>query len=203
MKNFNVKAIALSVSLAFSVGAIAQTMSKNDYKVSRDRISAEYKSAKAACGSMSGNRKDISVQEAKGKEMIVKTELEAQYKPTAKSHYKANVAKAEAVYGVAKERCDDLAGNAKDVCVKEAKAALVTAKADAKLRMESWNANAKVNEKTADARSNANVELAEAREQAAEDKSDAHYKVAKEKCDVLAGSTKDRCVDEAKARFGK
>lgn len=45
------------------------------------------------------------------------------YKPTVKTHYDARIAKAEADYDVARERCDDLAGNKKDVCVKEAKAA--------------------------------------------------------------------------------
>ena len=33
------------------------------------------------------------------------------------------MAKADATYEVAKERCDDLSGNAKDVCKKDAKAA--------------------------------------------------------------------------------
>jgi hypothetical protein len=42
------------------------------------------------------------------------------------------VAKAEADYRVAKERCDDQAGNVKDVCLEEAKAAEAAAKADAK-----------------------------------------------------------------------
>ena len=42
------------------------------------------------------------------------------------------IAKAEADYRVAKEKCDDSAGNAKDVCLKEAKAAEAAAKAEAK-----------------------------------------------------------------------
>ena len=43
-----------------------------------------------------------------------------------------SIAKAEAEYAVAKERCDDQAGNAKDVCVKEAKSAQTAAKANAR-----------------------------------------------------------------------
>jgi hypothetical protein len=35
------------------------------------------------------------------------------------------MAKVDADYAVAKEKCDDFSGNAKDVCVKEAKAAQV------------------------------------------------------------------------------
>ena len=57
----------------------------------------------------------------------------ASYKPTEKNQYDARVAKADAAYKVAKEKCDDLKGNDKDVCVKEAKAKLAKAKADAKV----------------------------------------------------------------------
>src|SRR5690242_21434722 len=56
-----------------------------------------------------------------GKEDVGKADLEARYKPSEESRYKARVAKAEADYKVAKERCDDQAGNAKEVCLKEAR----------------------------------------------------------------------------------
>ena len=113
MKTLNINVIALAVSLVFSTGAIAQNLSKTDYKAGKDKIAAEYKSAKAACASLSGNPKDICVAEAKGKESVGKAELEASYKPTVKTRYQARIAKAEADYAVAVERCDDLAGNAK------------------------------------------------------------------------------------------
>ena len=32
---------------------------------------------------------------------------------------------------------------------------------------------------------------------------DADYAVAREKCNVLAGDAKDRCISDAKVRFGK
>jgi len=100
---FNV--IALALGFAFSAGAMAEGMSKQDYKAGKDKISVEYKSAKAACSSLSGNPKDICVAEAKGKEKEkeAKAELEVGYKPTDKTHYQALVAKAEADYAVAKE----------------------------------------------------------------------------------------------------
>ena len=129
MNKLNIKAIALAVSLGFSAGAMAQTMSKTDYTASQNKISSDYKAAKAACASLSANAKDICVAEAKGGQKVANAELEASYKPTTKTRYQARVAKAEADYGVANEKCDDLAGNAKDVCVKEAKAAQTTAKA--------------------------------------------------------------------------
>lgn len=132
MNRFSISAIAIAIGLAFSSGAMAQTMSKDEYKSAKDGIAAEYKSAKAACGSLSGNAKDICKAEASGKEKVAKAELEAKYKPSVDARYKVRVAKADADYALAKEKCDDLAGNVTDVCVKEAKAVAVAAKADAK-----------------------------------------------------------------------
>jgi hypothetical protein len=203
MNKLNISMIAMAISLAFSTGAIAQNMSKDDYKAGKDKIAAEYKSAKAACDSLSGNPKDICVADAKGKEKVAKAELEAGYKPSNKATYEVSVAKAEADYAVAKERCDDLAGNAKDVCVKEAKAAETTAKANAKAQMKTAEANVTAKEKTTEARSDASKKATDARKDATADKRDAEYAVAKEKCDTFSGDAKDQCLNQAKARFGK
>ena len=95
MNKLNITAIAATVALAFSAGAIAQSMSKDDYKAEKDKIAAEYKSGKAGCSSLAGNAKDICVAEAKGKESVAIAELEAGYKPTPKAHYAVRVAKAD------------------------------------------------------------------------------------------------------------
>jgi hypothetical protein len=203
MKTLNIGTIAFAVSLALSTGAMAQSMSKDDYKASKDKIVVEYKQSKTSCSSLSGNAKDICMAEAKGNEKVANAELETSYKPTTKNRYEARVAKAEANYAVANERCDDLAGNAKDVCVKEAKAAEVAAKADAKAQMKTTEANVTANEKSYEARSDASDKASDARKDAAADKSDAQYGVAKEKCDVYAGSAKDNCLNQAKVNFGK
>jgi hypothetical protein len=194
----NINAIALAVSLIFSAGAMAQSVSKNDYLAGKDRITAEYNLDKAGCASLSGNANDICMAEAKGKEKVTMAEFEASsaaergYKPTPEAVYQARVVRAEADYAVAKERCDDRAGNTKDVCMKEAKSAETAAKADAKAQMKTTEANAIANEKAVDARKDATA-----------DKLEAEYKVAKERCDTYAGSAQEVCVNEAKARFGK
>jgi hypothetical protein len=203
VKTFNLNVIALAVSLALSTGAMAQSLSKNDYQAGKDKIAAEYKLAKTNCGTLSGNPKDICVAEAKGTEKVALADLEASYKPTRENRYEARVAKAEADYAVAKERCDDKAGNAKDVCMKEAKAAETTAKADAKAQLKTSDANATADDKAAAAHSKANEQAAEASKDASTAKIDAEYTVAKEKCDTLAGNAKDVCVNEARVRFGK
>lgn len=192
MNTLNIHAIALAVSLAFSAGAMAQNVSKDDYLSVKDKIAADYKLAKASCDSLSGNPNDICMAGAKGNEKVALAELEAGYKPTPENRYQARVVKADAEYELAKERCDDRAGNTKDVCMKEAMSAETAAKADAKARMKTADANATANEKSADARKGAT-----------EDKLGAQYKVAKEKCDTYAGNAKDICVNEAKVKFGQ
>lgn len=203
MNKLTLNSIALAITLAFSAGAMAQVMSKDDFKAGKDKIGAEYKTAKATCDSLSGNANDICKAQAKGNEKVALAELEATYKPTVKNRYEARVAKAEADYDVASEKCDDLAGNTKDVCIKEAKAAQTAAKADAKVQMKSSDANAIANEKSADARSDASKKKVDARADASADKSDAGYAVAKEKCDTFSGAAKDTCLNDAKAKFSK
>jgi hypothetical protein len=192
MNKIDVNTIALVLGLMLSTGAMAEGMTKENYKASKAKISEQYKAEKQACKSLSGNASDVCELEAKGKEHIAIAELDANYKPSLKSRHEIQVVKAEAEYAVAKERCDDKAGNAKDVCVKEAKSIETAAKADAKAQMKSSEAKTTANEKSSDARKDAKA-----------DKSDAQYAVAKEKCDSYSGETKDRCIDQAKTSFNK
>jgi len=161
--------------------AHAASMSKADYNASKTRISADYKAEHSACASQTANAKDICIEEASAKQKVARAELEYGYsgKPAAQTQVK--VAKAEATYAVAKEKCDDQAGNAKDVCVKEAKAVEVKALADAKMGQQ----------------------IGEAKMDASEAKRDADYKVAVEKCDAMAGDSKASCLSAAKVSFGK
>jgi hypothetical protein len=190
-------AMLVGASVGFAGTSMAQMaspapMSKANYTQAIKDADAQYKIAKSACASLSGNSKDICVAEAKGKHSVAKAETEAAYKHTPKARESARVAHAQATYDVAIQKCDDLAGNAKDVCVKEAKAALVKGKADAK-----------VDRVAADTNKEAATTQAEARKDASAEKREAEYKVAIEKCDVLAGAAKDACVSAAKSRYGK
>lgn len=133
MNTIQLNAIALAIGLTFGAGAMAEDtgISRDAYQAGKATISSDYKAAKIACDSLSGNANDICEVEAQGNEKVALAELEAQYKPSSKARYEVEVAKAEADHAVAKERCDDLSGDAKDVCVKEAKAAETAAKASA------------------------------------------------------------------------
>lgn len=203
MKSISLHVIAIAASLLFSAGAMAQTLSAADYKVAKQQIAADKKTDGKACAILSGNPKDICQAEAKGREKLAVAELDARNKPTPKTHYAARIAKAEAVYGVSRERCDDLAGNAKDVCVKEAKSAQTAAKADAKLQLKTTAASTTAAKQTGAAQSSANDKIIDARKDASADKREAQYKVAEEKCDTYAGEAKTTCLEAAKVNFGK
>jgi hypothetical protein len=131
MSTLNIKMATLAIGLAFSASAMAEAMTKTDYKASKARISAEYKTGKSGCASLSDNAKDICIVEAKGKQKVARAELEASYRPTPRNQYKALVAKADADFLVAREKCDDLAGDPKRACVLEAKVLQTAAMSDA------------------------------------------------------------------------
>lgn len=136
MTRLNITAIASAIALAFSAGAMAaEGMSKDEYKAAKGKIAAEYKSAHASCASLTANAKDICIAEAKGNEKVAKADLEARYHPGDRNRYALSIAKADAEYAVAKEKCDDKAGADKTACVKEAKAAEARARADANAQM--------------------------------------------------------------------
>ena len=190
-------AMVVGASVGFAGTSMAQMaspapISKANYTQAMKDADAQYKIAKSACASLSGNAKDICAADATGRHSVAKAETEAAYKHTPKARESARVAHAQATYDVAIQKCDDLAGNTKDVCVKEAKAALVKGKADAK-----------VDRVAADTSKEAATTQADARKDASADKREAEYKVAIEKCDVLAGASKDACVSSAKSRYGK
>ncbi len=128
----DIAAIAAAIALVFSAGAVAApSMSKAEYKAHKDRIAAEYKTARANCDALSGNAKDVCRAEARGKERVEKAELEVDYKPGPTTRYYLTVARANAEYAVAREKCDDQAGNDRKVCLQKAKAAQAYARTDA------------------------------------------------------------------------
>jgi hypothetical protein len=183
--------LMISIVAAFALPGLSHAnLSKAERDAEAKRIDAEYDSARKRCDGLSGNPKDICMAQAKGARNVGKAELEAREKGTPKAQYDVRVAKADADYEVAKEKCDEYAGNSKDVCMKDAKAALTRAKADAKVERESREASKRNVERTA-----------EVRREAGSDVRDAEYKAAVERCDAFSGDTKERCVADAKARF--
>ena len=165
---------------------------KDAYAQARKSADAQYKLDREACASLAANAKDICIARAKGRNDVARAEAAVAYENTPVTRENARVARARADYGVAVEKCDDLAGNPKDVCVQEAKAALVRAKADANADRIAGNARRGTDRSAQDAA-----------RKALEQKREADYKVALEKCGAFAGPAKDACIGNAKLQYGK
>lgn len=170
----------LALAVAFGCGAAqAANYSKSVLDGAREDVKQTYKVNKDTCDKMSGNAKDICVQEAKGLENVALAWLDFNYSGTPADQLKLNETIAESRYEIAKEKCDDRSGDAKDLCQREAKTAYDKAKADAKL----------------------NKKVADAMDDAERARMKADYKLAAERCSSLSGDTKDICVASAKARY--
>ena len=123
--------LAAVVVLGLS-GAAQAAMTKTELKTEKERIEKEYEAGKDKCKSYSGNARDICVAEAKGRNKVALAELDERNEPSARSREKLKLAKAEAEYDVAREKCDERAGDTRDACMKEAKAALARDKVNAR-----------------------------------------------------------------------
>lgn len=165
---------------ALAAGA-ATPEAKAAYKEAQATANAAYKADRARCDAITGNPKDVCVEEAKAARVRAVEEASAIYKNTLKAYTQSRMEIASANYDLDKTKCKALTGNDKDVCIKQAKATLIAADADAR----------------------ADKKAIEARTDARDDKRTAEYKVAREKCDAFAGAAKDSCVSAAKSQYGK
>lgn len=126
----NVLATVIAAGMLVCSGAHALTA--DQHKAAKSQIEADYKTQKAKCDTLKDNAKDVCEEEAKAKEKLAKAELEQQYKPSPAHARKVAEVKAEGIYDVAKEKCDDQSGDAKNACEKQAKADFDKAKAGIK-----------------------------------------------------------------------
>lgn len=174
--------VAFSWASTLGSFALAATpMAQSEYSAAKDVIAAKYKTEKAACTSQRSNAHDVCVQEAKGHERDSNALLSYERSGSTRDARKLAVTKADSVFAIAKERCDDLSGSAKTLCRSEAKDKHTNAIVDAKLV------------KT----------VSDAATKAIDEKRDADYKLASDKCDVLVGEARVSCSDTAKVRFNK
>lgn len=150
MNKIKFSAVTLATCLIFSVTAMAESMTRNQYLSQKKSIKSEYKSAQAVCDSLTGNANDICIAEAKGNSSIANAELKFNYKPSAKSRFGLSIAKADAEYAVTAEKCNDMAVKARGVCVKEARAIQIQQINDAKVQAKTMKPNTAANKKLPD-----------------------------------------------------
>ena len=181
------KLVFLSVALTGVFSNAALAMTKAEYKTEKDTISSTYKVSRDKCVSLKANAKDICMSVAKGAEKVSKAELEEKYEPSARHVEKVSMAKGDAAYHTAKEKCDDSSGNAKSVCRADAKAAHVKAVEEARV----VRVGAITNSVDKSMRNSAN-----------KDENEANFKAATARCDGMAGGAKSTCMTDAKTKYG-
>lgn len=203
MKNFTFYTVTLAVGLFFSFQTLADTLSHSQIQLQEQKIVSDYENAKATCNSSVDNAKDICIAEANGIKNIANAELAYKNNPSANTRYKGRVAKANAEYSIALQKCNDIVGNNKDVCIKEAESAKIHQVANAKFRMKTKNANDEAKKDTSEANTTASEKAGDAYYAAKEDKRKADLAVANQKCEAMVGDAKSKCLNDAKLEFAK
>ena len=148
---------ALLMLAPFAVRAVA--MSPIEYDAAQEQIQTHYEAAMAACDRLidsthdndivgrtadpdstkmaeiafhgSANAKGICTEEAAGQRNVALAELDYRRSGAQDDRVKLDVAKADAAYDVAKQKCNEMSPNAGSTCIQDAKAEAVRAKAAA------------------------------------------------------------------------
>lgn len=154
------RAFVLLLLLMTPFAIRAEAMTSIEYGTAQEQIQTNYEAAMAACDRLidnthdndivgrtadadstrmaeiafqgSPNAKGICTEEATGKRNVALAELEYARSGTQDDRVKLDVAKADAAYDVAKQKCDEVTPNASSTCIEQAKAEAARAKADAR-----------------------------------------------------------------------
>jgi hypothetical protein len=132
---------SLLASVAAGIAAANVCAAGVPYAVELDRIEGDYRTARERCESAAGHSRNVCVAEARAERRIAQSALAARLSGTPKSQYDARVARAEAEFDVAKERCGDRAGHQRELCIHEARSAEARAKDEARLARQEGESN--------------------------------------------------------------
>jgi hypothetical protein len=129
-------AAALSMA-ALGIGAAVDSprtlMSPSDYMAGKRAIEAEIRLALARCREVPASQRDICKAEARGEERVRKAELSARYHGTVSSLDEVRLARAKALYDVARARCGGRLGEERIDCLRAAREDRNKSLADARL----------------------------------------------------------------------
>lgn len=177
---------------AAAMAQAAPAMSKDAMQAQKKSITANYDAAEARCKLRKGLDRDVCVAAAKGEREVAEAELAQRYEPSVRNDEKLRLARADAAFEVAREKCEQYEGDAKDVCRKDAKAVQAAAHAQAKLQTPA--APSRVVPAAAPA-----VAVAPA----ANPQLEAQFLAARERCEMMQGEARAACLVSARQRFGK
>lgn len=133
MKPIVATLLATALSAAFASAYAADTKTDTaTYRTMTQQADADYKVAKAQCKDMSGNARNLCMEEAKVVHARAELAALTEYNNTPKGRTKARTELANADYALAKVKCADTSGAEKDSCMSNARAVHTAALADVK-----------------------------------------------------------------------
>lgn len=121
---------AAALTSATSVSA----MSAEEARAETQRIALQYEQTMAHCRTLQGNMREICEEDAKGSRRVAQAERDLKLQGGAEHEYQVRLARAQADYRVAHERCNDMRGEAVKVCKRDAEQAYLRAQQDARIR---------------------------------------------------------------------
>jgi hyperosmotically inducible protein len=128
-------ATLLATAMSASYAAAPTAALNHDpatYRNVTQKAAADFKLATNACKDMSGNPKNVCMEEAKAARAHTEADAVAQYNNTSAGRAKARNAVADADFAVAKAKCQDASGAEKDSCLANAAAVRSAAIAEVK-----------------------------------------------------------------------
>lgn len=124
--------LTAAIGAAFAAPVYAQDQDAAGYKSLTVKAAADYKAARAACGSSTGNAKQICLAEAKVERTRADADAASQHNNAPKTLSKARSDVVNAEYDLAKAKCADSTGAERTSCLRDAKTTQTAALADAK-----------------------------------------------------------------------
>ena len=138
MNRLYICALALASGGAFCGGAVAQVslvdrntivhvvprtqfISPYQYKAAKDRIAAEFESAKAGCEDLLRYAREACIAQAWASEQKATAALEARRKRTLEAYWKALMLGTESRYSLAVQKCRGLTPTVRNRCLDEVK----------------------------------------------------------------------------------
>lgn len=135
MRSLRIAALPLVLTLALCTGAAAQGMSPGEYRAARKTVESDFTTARTGCEPMLANVKDLCFADVRGREAVALAELQAEYQPSARASHDVRLAKAEAAFALARERCDDQPSAKQRSCILDAGTARAAARSDSEARL--------------------------------------------------------------------
>lgn len=172
--------LVTALCMGSALGA-ATLISADELNAGQAHAAADLLTDRVACDRLAGNPRDLCREQARGRELVTKAELDFAHTGTQGALDQLTTTKLDTAYDLARMLYNDKAGNDRNVCTKEAQAVRVKGQADLRLHQRT----------------------SMPKRDAADDRRDTDYEVASEKCNAMAADAHASCMAAAKAKAGK